>query len=95
VLNEHGLLINTYRLKESSQITMRHAKSSVSEQCMTTCAFWSCLLPFGGPCLMPCFVKKFEVPSGSVRCIEDGRGNFGASSMLTMVTPFCHLLTVV
>jgi regulator of protease activity HflC (stomatin/prohibitin superfamily) len=25
---------------------------------------------------MGCFVKKFEVPSGSIRCIEDGRGNF-------------------
>ena len=62
------------------------ANSSAKSNATVGCFSWL-LAPIGGPCLVGCCVKRFEVPVGFVRPVEDGEGSY----LLAGEGVHCHM----
>jgi regulator of protease activity HflC (stomatin/prohibitin superfamily) len=75
VLSGNNLLETKYRVRDASEITAREANSDAWAPCCYSTA--SCFLPpCIGWCIYKAVAKTFEVPSGKLRRLEDGRGNY-------------------
>jgi len=71
-LNKHNLMRTDWRVSTYDQLRLKMGNSS-PEKVLGYRAL-ACLCP---PCWwMNCFLKTAEVPAGSVRLMEDGRGGF-------------------
>ena len=75
-----GLVTTHYRLSSVDQVDCLAANTSRVNNALLRGALCgaSCLcLPLGGPCCHYAAVHEVEVPDGSVRPFQDGKGGFG------------------
>eukprot|EP00756_Hemistasia_phaeocysticola_P012839 Hpha_TRINITY_DN15231_c1_g8::TRINITY_DN15231_c1_g8_i1::g.67615::m.67615 len=75
VLRDAGLMRMDWRVQSADSLQLRAGNTTPEANCARTCL--ACVLcPVGGYCVQSLFCKYAEVPAGTVRTLEDGRGGF-------------------
>jgi len=75
VLSSKGLITSQYRVTNVTDLDVKPANSDRGAYSRQNCLTWLCF-PLCAPCIFPAIVKRFEVPAGHVRLVEDGRGGY-------------------
>jgi len=75
VLRQAGLMRTDWRVRSAADLELREGNATPQANCLRSCV--ACIFcPCGGLCVKGAFCKMAEVPSGTVRALEDGRGGF-------------------
>ena len=75
ILARHGLICARYRVMSVNNLDVTPPNTTRNEHTWQVGLSLLCT-PLCGPCVFKALVHRFEVPSGHVRPVEDGRGAY-------------------